>query len=145
MVAIVVRMLVSLAVVLALMYVAARLLNRTRGGFRPAASRRRPTGGGRATRTRKPALRSAELEIVGHRPLGKGASVALVRAAERTWLLGVTETSVRLLSELDTETGHGQDATPDDAGFAAVTHLVPMVSAPVSLLDQLRERTVRRA
>jgi flagellar biogenesis protein FliO len=140
MVALVVRMLVSLAVVLALMYVAARLLNRTRGGLRSVPRRRpvrTPAAGGLAI----PAARPAELEVVGHRPLGKGASVALVRAGNRTLLIGVTETSVRLLSELEPEA----DAMPDDAGLAAVTQLVAAGPAPASLLDQLRERTVRRA
>jgi flagellar biogenesis protein FliO len=140
MVALVIRMLVSLAVVLALMYVAARLLNRSRGGLR-SVPRRRPIRTRAAGGAAGPVVRSAELEVVGHRPLGKGASVALVRAGDRTWLIGVTETSVRLLSEIEPEA----DAMPDDAGLAAVTQLASASQAPASLLDQLRERTVRRA
>ena len=142
MVGMLVRMLVSLAVVLALMYIAARLLNRTHGSVRSAPRRHRP--GSRAAGTAAPPRR-VDLEVVGHRPLGKGASVALVRAADRTWLVGVTDTSVRLLSEL--EPAHEPDvgAMPDDAALASVAQLVPGSSAPVSLLDQLRERTVRRA
>lgn len=132
------RMLVSLAVVLALMYIAARLLNRTHGTPRSVQRPHRP-------RRRLPGVaavpRRTELEVVGHRPLGKGAAVALVRAADRTWLVGVTDTSVRLLSELEPDA----EAIPDDAGRVSVAELVPGGAAPVSLLDQLRERTVRRA
>ena len=138
MVGLLVRMLVSLATVLALMYIAARLLTRTRGSVCSAPRRRRPGSrphGAAAT------PRRVDLEVFGHRPLGKGASVALVRAANRTWLVGVTDASVRLLSELEPDA----EAIPDDAELASVAQLVPGSSAPVSLLDQLRERTVRRA
>jgi flagellar biogenesis protein FliO len=137
-VALIIRMLVSLAVVLALMYVAARLIDRTRGGSRP---RRRPARGSSAVRPGRSVSQSRDLEIVGHRPLGKGASVALVQAADRTWLIGVTETSVRLLSEIPPEA----DSASDDASPAGVTSLVSTTPTPVTLLDQLRERTVRRA
>ena len=138
MVGLLVRMLVSLAVVLALMYIAARLLNRTHRSVRSTPRRR---GTGSRPRSAAATPRRTDLEVVGHRPLGKGASVALVRAADRTWLIGVTDTSVRLLSELEP----GIEAIPDDAELASVAQLVPGSSAPVSLLDQLRERTVRRA
>lgn len=139
--ALVVRMFVSLAVVLALMYVAARLLNRSRGGFGSTPRRRRTRPIRVTPAAGHPAVDQAELEIIGHRPLGKGASIALVRLADRTVLLGVTESNVALLSELKPDA----ETTADDAVLAAVTQLMPADPEPSSLLDQLRERTVRRA
>jgi flagellar protein FliO/FliZ len=179
------RMVVSLGIVLALMYVAARLLNRTRGGSavrvprRPAlkhpglASALPKLGhaGGRRNARRRP-----RLEVIARQPLGKAASVAVVRVADRTLLLGVTDSAVHLLSEMDAaafdeQTMSGDGATHTDELTAAVgapidlvaladsmaksaettSELTPEPSArarnvsSVSVLDLLRERTVRRA
>lgn len=162
------RMVVSLAIVLALMYVAARLLNRGRAP-RPARQRQRPrprpraekaggsliaslAGAAGAKRGRRVADDSTRLELVSRQPLGKTASVAVVRVGDRTLLLGVTDSEIRLLSELGGPVGEIQ---PDAAAVAeeretarqplALVEPVADAQPPMSVLDVLRERTVRRA
>jgi flagellar protein FliO/FliZ len=175
------RMVVSLGIVLALMYIAARLLNRTRGGSavrvprRPAlkhaglasALPKLGQSGGRRNARRRP-----RLEVIARQPLGKAASVAVVRVADRTLLLGVTDSAVHLLSEMDAAV-FDEQATPAEIAvhseelplavgapidlvaladsMARSTELTPEPPArsrsvsSVSVLDLLRERTVRRA
>lgn len=157
------RMVVSLAIVLALMYIAARLLSRSRGisPVRPnaAARTRRPARRSFASaitasipkqsRGRRPARRT-RVELVARQPLGKTTSVAVVRVGERTLLLGVTDSSVQLLSELDAalfedaEAPAAASASEMPAAQGAATVSSGARSA-VSVLDLLRERTVRRA
>lgn len=152
------RMLVSLAIVLALMYVAARLLARSKGI---------PTGGPRATkrvrrsllaavtgaaqtskRGRRPARTASPLEVLARQPLGKSASVSLVRVADKVLLVGVTDSTVQLLSELDAAQLEDEEPTADllslaPSGLSRTEHASSRTA--VSVLDQLRERTVRRA
>jgi flagellar protein FliO/FliZ len=161
------RMVVSLAIVLALMYVAARLLSRSRGispvrptsGTRTRRPARRSFGAAVTTsipkqsRGRRPARRRARLELVARQPLGKTTSVAVVRVGDRTLLLGVTDSSVQLLSELDAALFQDSDVPADLAALATALpvesgDVAPPVQQPrsaVSVLDLLRERTVRRA
>ncbi|MGH8890547.1 MAG: FliO/MopB family protein [Acidothermaceae bacterium] len=171
------RMVVSLAIVLALMYVAARLLGRSRG-IAPAKTRKRrqsphpraarslaATLQGRAkfarTAGRRSPRRRARLEVIARQPLGKTASVAVVRVADRTMLLGVTDSAVQLLSEIDATLFEDGETPVDLAALASPADTdelelaVPQVSpgaagtaalrSTVSVLDLLRERTVRRA
>ncbi len=88
-----VRLAVSMAVVMVVMGLAARLLRRRANGGWP-----RGTLLGRASRATGP--QGPQLEVVHRRPLAKGSSVALVNAAGRSYLLGVTERSVTLLASL---------------------------------------------
>jgi flagellar protein FliO/FliZ len=161
------RMVVSLAIVLALMYVAARLLSRGRAP-RPARQRQaqRPratkkaggsliaslAGAAGAKRGRRVADESTRLELLSRQPLGKTAAVAVVRVGERTLLLGVTDSEIRLLSELGEPAEN--EILPDDPAAAGekeaarqpLALVEPVVDAqPMSVLDILRERTVRRA
>lgn len=153
------RMIVSLAVVLALMYVAARLLARSKGVSsgrpRPLRPKRRPllsaVAGSVTTpkRGRRQPPEDPQLEVLARRPLGKTASVSLVRVADKMLLIGVTDSTVQLLSEIDT--ARLEEDTPAD--LVAVAAGVPGISVTersasgtaISVLDQLRERTVRRA
>jgi flagellar biogenesis protein FliO len=192
------RMLVSLGIVLALMYVAAMLLKRTHAGssIRTGEPRSRRTGrsknmssavsalassfvGTKSTgtesvaspaprRVRRPraARRRNRLEVLARQPLGKTASVAVVRVAGRTLLIGVTDTAVQLLSEVDAAAFDESDAQLDHATELNVLSELripearatqPVAEAPatqsittaaaagISVLDLLRERTVRRA
>jgi len=172
------RMAVSLGIVLALMYVAARLLGRSRGiaparSARPRAvrmSRRSLTSALVSSvptpkRGRRPARRRARLEVIARQPLGKAASVAVVRVADRTLLLGVTDAAVQLLGEMDAAIFDDAGVPADLAELAGVAGRAdpaalesPAIAAPatgvsaaskmhpsVSVLDLLRERTVRRA
>jgi hypothetical protein len=114
-------------------------------------------------RVRRPraARRRNRLEVLARQPLGKTASVAVVRVAGRTLLIGVTDTAVQLLSEVDAaafdEPDYQVDAPEELTAFSevharqlhipeattSVTTAAP--AAGVSVLDLLRERTVRRA
>lgn len=70
------QLVLSLAAVLALMWVASKLLRRA-GGVRTATT----------------------LEVVARKQLSRTASVSVVRIGERALVLGVTETTVSLLAE----------------------------------------------
>lgn len=148
------RMLVSLAIVLALMYIAARLLQRTKGAASPRPSQRRFTAlasSMKKTRVgRRVARRRAQLDVIARQPLGKSASVAVVRVGDRTMLIGVTDASVQLLSEVDAALFSEEETASEFAEVAAPAP-VPASSvganarATISVMDLLRERTVRRA
>ena len=148
------RMVVSLAIVLALMYIAARLLQRTRGGaparpnsgrFTALASSVKKTKVGR-----RAARRRAQLDVIARQPLGKSASVAVVRVGDRTMLIGVTDASVQLLSEVDAALFNEEESAAElaelaGAQAASTPALAASARATVSVMDLLRERTVRRA
>ena len=147
----VLRMLVSLAIVLALMYIAARLLQRTHGGgsARPAPRRFAAfTSSMKKTKIgRRAARRRAQLDVVARQPLGKSASVAVVRVGDRTMLIGITEASVQLLSEVDSALFDETETTGELAELAAAATPPARAGAArstVSVMDLLRERTVRR-
>lgn len=170
------RMIVSLGVVLALMYVAARVLRRSqghggmgRGGARRPAARqsRRPRQGaavrargltavaGRVRTGRREAgsaFDRSELQVLARQPLNRTASVAVVRVADRTLLVGFTDTAVQLLTELPADEPNNAEVPLDDDITLSVVEDQPLAQAsgfgtsrtPVSVLELLRERTVRR-
>lgn len=112
------RLIFSLAVVLFVMVVVARALRKRTGlGI----------GGGS---TRRDLLR-----ILARQPLSRTASVAIVRAADRAFVVGVTDQRVDVLSELDPATLESDDA------------LAPVVTGPSwsAFMDALRERSVRKS
>ncbi|NHC47112.1 flagellar biosynthetic protein FliO [Motilibacter sp. K478] len=91
------RLFLSLGVVIALMWLAARVLRGSMGG--------RNTGA---------------LEILARQQLSRGASVSVVRVADRALVVGVTDTQVTLLTETDLELIQlaqeaGTEATDADA------------------------------
>lgn len=148
------RMVVSLAIVLALMYIAARLLQRTKGGAPARRSPRRFTALASSMKKtkvgRRAARRRAQLDVIARQPLGKSASVAVVRVGDRTMLIGVTDASVQLLSEVDAALFNEEEATSELVELASAAP-VPAASvatnarSTISVMDLLRERTVRRA
>lgn len=116
-----VRLVVSLAAVLGLMALAGRGL-RNRG----LAGRR--LGGG-----------DAPVRVVARQSLSRGASIAVVRAGDRHLVLGVTDSSVTMLTEADADAflrPDNQRERPPGVGPAGPSWR--------ALLDALRERTVRR-
>jgi flagellar protein FliO/FliZ len=123
------RLLISLAVVLAVMMLAGRAMRR----------RSFPNGAPRRGRV-------APIEVLARQGLGRSASVALVRAGGKVLVLGVTETNVNVLGEADEsavlleEDGPGADwtALPGDGGL-----LRPGRSWK-AIVDAARDRTVRR-
>ena len=131
-----VRVVVSLGVVLAIMAGSAAVLRRSGVvGTAPA--------GKRGTRRR-----GAPVEVIARHGLSRTSSLAVVRMGGRVLMLGVTEQQVTLLTEVDPAE---LDATPDhDELFAGPAGPAgPGMEAGALpwkvVLEQLRERTVRRS
>lgn len=126
------RMALSLLVVLVLMGGLAQVARR-RGGL---GLGKMGTGG-----------RTQRLQVLSRHSVAKSASLAVVRVGGRDLLIGVTPSTISLLVEAEegglTEAaeaaGHGvvQGSTAFKAQF-------PSSSPWTVMLDQLRERTVRR-
>ena len=120
------RLVVSLAVVLALMAVAAKVMRRR--GVVP--------GGPRSGRR-------AAIEVVARHGLTRNASIAVVRAGGKALVLGVTDSAVQVLAEADASTleepSDGDRTSPPGGGPAA-----PLRTWK-DLIESVRERTVRRA
>lgn len=120
------RLAISLGVVLVLMRVAAGMLQRV--------------GGGHGMRRRRG---PAEVEVLFRQPVGRRASVSVVRAGNRALVLGVTDHTVTLLAEDDPDVliplapETPRTASPADGSPSAS-------SAWTAVLDALRDRTVRR-
>lgn len=123
----VLRLVVSLGVVLLLVRVAAGLLQRA------------GTGGTGGRRRRGP----AEVEVLLRQPIGRRASISVVRAGSRALVLGITEHTITLLAEDDPDVlvpiapETPRTATPADGPPSAST-------AWTAIVDALRDRTVRR-
>lgn len=112
------RLVFSLAVVLVLMALVARVFrNRAVPGIGRLGPRRDVLG------------------VVARQPLSRTTSVAVIRAGERALLVGVSDQGVELLAELEPDVLE----PPDDVTGPAN----PTVSWG-GVLDALRERTVRR-
>lgn len=129
-VAIVIRVVLAVAVVLALMVLAARLTRKVSGvgGF----------------------MDRSQLTLVARQQLGKSTSVAVVRSGTRTLVLGVTETNITLLSEHDTPTEAPNIASPQ----LLAPHDGPRTARRgghrpgpprTNFVEMLRERTIRRS
>jgi flagellar protein FliO/FliZ len=113
------RLVISLAVVLGLMALLAKVLrNRTVPGIGRAAAQR------------------DLLRIVARQSLSRSASVAVVRAAERALVIGVTDAGVNVLAELDPASLEIDEPDGDPS-------VVPALSWR-TFLDTLRDRSVRR-
>ena len=121
------RLLVSLAVVLAVMALAGRAMRK----------RAYPHGAPRRGK-------AAPIEVLARQGLGRSASVAVVRAGGKTLLLGVTETNVNVLGEAD-ELGFIEEDRPGAEWTALPGDGAIRPSWTwKAMLDAARERTVRR-
>ena len=130
------RMVLSLAIVLGLLWVIARV-----GRGRQVGGRRGRAASGTATQ---------RIEMLGRRSLGRHSAVFLIRAGNRTMVVGQTPQQITVLaecepdqSEVEAETtaaGHtDEDVMP---GLASETGaLTP--KAWDAFVDRLREMTVR--
>jgi flagellar protein FliO/FliZ len=135
------RLVLSLGVVLALMYVVARLLARSNGGRKIA-------------RSAKP----VPIQVMARQSLSKNTSVAVVHAGGKALIVGVTDSQVTLLGESVLE----EVAEPDDVEDPAPTITAAArtrspwampsrngsaaASTPwMAMLETLRERTARRS
>ncbi len=129
-VALLVRVVVSLGVVLAVMAGAAAVL-------------RRSGVTGTAVSGRRGLRRTPPVQVIARHGLSRGASVTVIRLGGRALVLGVTEHRVSLLTEIDPAEFDGSDdenlAGPAGPGIGSG-------SSPWKVaLEQLRERTVRRS
>ena len=114
------RLLVSLAIVFGLMALAARVV------------RRRGLGSSGSTATTR-------IDVLARQGLGRSSSVQLVRVAGRTLVLGVTDASVQVLAEADPLLVAAEQALEQDT---VDTRPAPGWGA---LLEALQARTVRRS
>lgn len=122
--ALLLRLVVSLGVVLALMFGSARLLSRT-----PRSPRRRST-----------------IDVVGRQALGRRTSVAVLRVGSRAFVVGVTDSTVSVLAEVEADDVVAP--APAETSGAAPQALAAVMRRPQTiggLLEQLRDRTVRRS
>ncbi len=124
------RLVLALAVVLLLMWVAARILRNVAGG--------RNTG---------------VLELVARQPLGRTSSVAVLRVADQALVVGVTDGKVTLLTEVDLDMVEAAAAAEEErraarAGPVAVAgRLNGSIISPATwrqAVNAVRDRTARR-
>jgi flagellar protein FliO/FliZ len=119
-----VRLVFSLAVVIGIMWAAATMIRRR----------------GLVPMNRGP-RRNVEVELLARKPLGRNASIAVVRVGERSMVVGVTDHQVTKLDDAEIT-----DIDLNDAGTNWT--VPPGTTGPATawraMLDQLRNRTVRR-
>jgi flagellar protein FliO/FliZ len=121
------RLILAMGVVFGLMVVAAKVAKNR--GFAGAGGRK----GGRAT-----------IEVLARQQFGKSASIAVIRAAGKALVLGVTDMSVTVLAEADPD-ALDIDLTGPEAQWTEPSGGDTRPSQPwKTLLEQLRERTIRR-
>ena len=125
-----VRLVLSLTMVLTLMLILARYLRHRQNGGSLAS-----VGSSR----RKTAL---PLQVLTRQGLSRGSSVAVVRVSGRLLLLGVTDSTVSLLRELDDE--DEPELAPEGPVPAPARGLSDVHDVVVSAVENLRRRTVRR-
>jgi flagellar protein FliO/FliZ len=126
-----VRLVLSLGAVLTLMVFLARYLHNRQIGAGP--------GIGAAQRRKKALL----LEVVTRQGLSRGSSLAVVRVSGQLLLLGVTESNVAVLREL--EDVDEPELLPEAQGISApAPSLFSMGGYAGSVVEMLRQRTVRR-
>jgi len=128
--ALLVRVVVSLGVVLVVMWGAAAVLRRSGVTGTVGIGAR----GGR---------RKAPVEVLARHGLSRGASVTVVRLGGRGLVLGVTDQHVTLLTEIDPAE---LDAAPDEQPAGPAGPGIGPGTLPWKVaLEQLRDRTVRRS
>ncbi|MGQ0825070.1 MAG: FliO/MopB family protein [Actinomycetota bacterium] len=119
------RLALSLGVVIGVMWLVSTVLRRR--GIGPAPRRR---------------TRAVEVELLARKPLGRNASIAVVRAAGQSMVIGITEHQVTKLADAEIEEIDLE--TMDAQGTAHPVGPVGPSSAWKAMLEQVRERTVRR-
>jgi flagellar protein FliO/FliZ len=138
-----VRLVLSLATVLALMVFLARFLRNRQLGIGIGIG----AGAGATQRRRKALL----LEVVTRQGLSRGSSLAVVRVSGQLLLLGVTESNVSVLRELE-ELDEAELVPEAQDNLAMVHSPLAMGNSPLgirgatlgSAVEMMRQRTVRR-
>lgn len=152
----VVRMVVSLAIVLALMFGGYVIMRRRQGygGSSPRASRRSGMGSPRASRSSSTGNGSSKvangnrrgLRVLGRLGVGRTSQVIAVQFAEKVFLVGACDaTAPQVLAEMDLAAWMLHVEADDEATVVREAIVPGAPARPVSLLDSLREATARRA
>lgn len=146
-----VRLVVSLGIVIGIMLVLAGTL-RKRGIL---------VGGANGGRRNGKARSAAMLDIVARKPLGRNAQLAVVRAGDKTLVLGITEHQITMLSESNTawvdevpsiddfdvdlgpDRGSEHTIETQRTGFLAAAQRGTFPTWK-TMLEDVRDRTVRR-
>ncbi len=115
-----VRLVVGLLVVLALLAVVVRVLRRSTG---------------------LQARRQAPLAVLARQSLGKGVSVAVVRAGDDTFLLGVAPQHVTRIARMEPDTLGAVEAPPGRSTRGGVRGRAPAVRNPLALVAGAGRRT----
>lgn len=127
------RMLLSMSVVIAVMWIAARMLKGRSTSISSPASKKNST--------------PVDVRVLARQGLGRHASLTVVRTGAKTLVLGVTENNVSVLTELeDIDLDQIQQLQPESqrTGISEDAQLASG-QAWTGLLTQIRERTVRRS
>ena len=119
-----VRLIMSLGVVIGLMWIAANVL------------RKRGIAG---TTSSKRSARGPEVELVARKPLGRNASIVVVRVGERSMLVGVTDHQVTNLGDVE----FADIELYEDNTWTVSSGASGPASAWKTMLEQMRNRTVR--
>lgn len=90
---------------------------------------------------RSRAFGGEDLRVVSRAPMGRSASAVVLEAGDRHFLVGVTDTSIRLISELDPEHRAEEIASEPEPGTES---RLETDNRPWIGLERWREMTVRR-
>jgi flagellar biogenesis protein FliO len=151
----VVRMVVSLAIVLGLMfggYVIMRRRQGLGGSAAPRASRSRNAGSSRRSASSNSSSNKGTngsrrgLRVLGRLGVGRTSQVIAVQFAEKVFLVGACDaTAPQVLAEMDLAAWMLHVEADDEATVVREAIVPGAPARPVSLLDSLREATARRA
>jgi flagellar protein FliO/FliZ len=125
------RLFMSLGVVMALMYGLTHVLRRKGvGGLAPPKSKR--------------SIEGADVEVLARKPLGRNASIAIVRAGPKAMVLGITENTVTMLTEADVRVIDLEEPEVQRTALPRAAALSGANPPWKTMLEGLRDRTVRR-
>ncbi len=123
--AMLVRLVFSLGVVIGIMWIAATMIRRR--GLAPMTGRRPGRG--------------VQVELLARKPLGRNASIAVVRVGERSMVVGVTDHQVTKLDDADVDE---LDLNESGTNWTVPPGAPSPATAWKAMLEQLRNRTARR-
>lgn len=149
------EMVVKAGAVFGLLALTVRLLRRIDGGNRSRRTRSLRAGG-----RRRPLRNGRVLEVVERTGVGRTATVVVVRVAGEHWVLGVTDTGINRLGDIDLDDddpshgnaadGNAHDAnaheTPSDRalGIVDLRHLTAPAAQWAERVRSLRHRLPER-
>ncbi len=125
------RLFVSLAVVIALMIgITAFLRRRGIAGFAPTRARR--------------GAPIVDLEVLARKQINRTASIAIVRAGSKSMVVGITDTNITMLGEADIDLEALELEAAEAQGTGLTIDLTRSSQTWKTMLENLRDKTVRR-